>query len=121
MELLSEIQDVTVVPDVEDKLQLPAIVYTPSGEGQTGNGPGLWLVRLDVQALGAASAAWNTVSDVYAAAHRWPGRTTKHGHIASVEDLMLPERQPTTVLGQKSVGQYSAAFRLVIDTNRKAP
>lgn len=95
------------------KTTFPAIIYSVSGEGQTGNGPGRWPLRLAVSVLAETSEVFAATSEVYEEVHAWRGTSSDHGHVTVVADASLMSRITGANIGGRVIQQYAGAFDLI--------
>ncbi len=111
-ERLSLVPDVWVSSENEPSVTFPAVVYSVSGEGQTGNGPTIWRLTLTVSVL-VEPHDFQKVGDVYDAIHSWVGKRSASGHVTRVEDTSLLSRASSTVVNNKTINQYTGSFSII--------
>lgn len=105
-----------VSPDYDTTITFPAIKYLATSDGQVGNGPGLWVVNLDLSAVTTAALIGDFKKDLYRAVHSWQGQTFPQAHVNRVNDLALFSYAGTTSFSSKTLIQYSGSFELVCRT-----
>ncbi|WP_159794457.1 hypothetical protein [Puerhibacterium puerhi] len=110
--LTAAFSDAYVASEYETDLTFPAVIYSVSGDGQVGNGPGLWTLSLELSFLGPADQAWALAARGYRAVHSWAGTTTAHGHVNAVDDESIPSRVSTPEANAKTTRQYTGVWTL---------
>lgn len=101
-----------VAADRNPDVKFPAVLYSLGGDGQTGNGPTIWRVRLDLIVLIDADD-WHVVGDVYDEVKSWAGKRSASGHVTRVTDGALPFKSDETVTSSKTTLQYQLSFDLI--------
>lgn len=111
----------TVIADLDvDSIEdLPCITFVVTGEGQTGNGPGLWDATLLVNVFADDDTAFTVCKALYRGIHLW--EHPDHGFIegiGAVEEVGDVSKFSRLVSGVqmigKSVTQYSGTFGLAL-------
>lgn len=99
--------------DVLDNL--PVVMWSWVGSGQTGNGPGLFYVTLTLTIVGAGDDVWQQSQIAYTALHLWPvtGTVPDVGWVQDVTDNSLPDTAPAGT-GSKTNVRANATFDLQI-------
>lgn len=114
-----------ITPDVDmrEVKNLPQIVWSLTGSGQTGNGEGLWFYTLHLLSFGdgmdQAKAAMKSFYDIV---HAWdanPASTVIDVDgspvcVAWLEDEDLPSRFPSADIPGRNVVQYGGSFPLAL-------
>lgn len=111
--LTAALPDVWVSSELDPRIEYPAVVYALSGDGQTGNGPGIWRVTLEVNVL-VTPAQYRIVQRVYDEVKSWPGTRSPSGHVTRVEDGSLLSRTGSTPVAEKTINQYTGTFDLIV-------
>jgi len=110
----------TVAPetDLDSIDSLPLVLYDVIGDGQDGNGPGLWNVTLNLSVIGATlDDARTTARAFYDLVWSWnddPEAATVDGvgTVSSVADASLFSRQPSSDIAVHDITQYDGSFDL---------
>ena len=110
--LTAALPGVWVSSENDPSLQFPAVVYALAGEGQTGNGPGIWRFTLEVNVL-VPPDRFDVVQAVYGEVRSWPGTRSPSGHITRVVDSALLSRSGTTMVNDKTINQYTGSFAII--------
>lgn len=111
-ERLNTIPDVWVSSENDPSIEYPAVVYAISGDGQTGNGPGIWRFVLEVNVL-VAPDDYSVVGAVYDEVKSWAGKRSASGHITRVVDASLLSRSGSTPVNDKVINQYTGTFNII--------
>ena len=111
-ERLNDLDGVWVSSENDPSIVFPAVVYSVSGEGQSGNGPNLWRVNLTVN-VSVSPADYGIVDRVYNEIKSWAGRRSPSGHVTSVVDTDLMSRSGGTNVNGKQINTYTGAFALI--------
>lgn len=113
--LKAAIVDAPVYSELQDDIDFPAVIYSVTGDGQTGNGPGIWPVHLEVSVIATADKAFGLASQVYDTIHGWPLTGDEYGTVVSVTDVSLPSKvSSTTSANSKTEVQYTGSFDLLV-------
>lgn len=102
-------------PGVHPKL--PAIVYSLTVAGETGNGPDLWVGQIDVTLLGTSTTTVPLSTAVHRTIHKWANEQTGIiagvGHVQTIDDISAFVTGPTTAgaATQTRAASYAATFR----------
>lgn len=107
---------VHVSPDYDTTITAPAVKFLATSEGQQANGPGLWVVDMDVSCVAAVEDIWSLVSSVYTVMHATQGQTFPQAHVNEVRDVSIPEFAGETPFQDVSLTQYSGTFQLLCRT-----
>lgn len=110
--LSAALPDVWVSSENDPSLQFPAVVYALSGDGQTGNGPGIWRVTLEVNVL-VTPDDFTVVGRVYDEVKSWVGKRSPSGHVTRVVDGSLLSRSGSTTANDKTINQYTGTFEVI--------
>lgn len=109
----------TVQPETNlDSIEhLPLALFDVNGDGQTGNGPGLWFVTLDLSVIGdGIDQAKTTAGAFYDLVWSWnePGNGVVDGvgWVSDVSDISYFSRSPVADVNVRGTSQYDGAFAL---------
>lgn len=111
--LTAAFPDWHVASEQDPEITFPAVIYSVSGEGQTGNGPGRWPLRLAVSVLAETGEVFAATSAVYEEVHAWRATSSEHGHVTVVADASLMSRITGANIGGRLIQQYAGAFDLI--------
>ena len=114
--LSADFPQVYVSPDFDTSIEFPAFKYLTSSEGQVGNGPGLWVVDLDMSIITTAAQINDLMRAAYRAVHSWQGRTFPQAHVNRVNDTTTFSYAGTSSFSTKTLIQYSGSFELICRT-----
>lgn len=118
-------EEVFIAPDldVNQLAQMPALLWTLTGDGQVANGDGLWsyTLTLSVYAEGM-DAAKKWARFFYNLVHYWDEHTELTElevdgdtlWVSTVEDIDLPTRQSSADIDGRNVTQYVGSFALAL-------
>lgn len=104
--------DYWVSSENDPSISFPAIVYSLSGDGQTGNGPGIWRFTLELSVL-VPPDLFSVVQEAYEEVRSWVGSRSDSGHITRVVDESLMSRAGTTTANDKTINQYTGSFAII--------
>jgi hypothetical protein len=109
----------TVQPetDLDSIDHMPLVLFDVNGDGQTGNGPGLWFVTLNLSVIDNNLDAVKAVAGaLYDLVWSWndPANAVVEdvGWVSSVEDLSYFSRSPIADVNVRGTYQYDGAFAL---------
>ena len=114
--LSRDFPDCHVSADYDTDIYAPAIKYLAASDGQQANGPGLWVVTVDLSIVADAAVVGDLVRGVYEKVHAWQGVTFPEAHVNRVEDVMVPQFAGATPFASQTLVQYSGTFSLVCRT-----
>lgn len=109
--------------DVNELDELPAILFTLTGDGQVANGDGLWSFILTLSTFGYGMDQAKQFAKLgYDIVHAWdqggPGTVIEiddeETWVSSVDDIDLPSRLPSALIAGRNVVQYVGSFALAL-------
>ena len=104
--------DTWVASENAPSVRYPAVIYSISGDGQTGNGPTIWRFTLEVSVL-VTPDLFSLVQETYEEVRSWVGKRSASGHITRVVDESLMSRAGTTTANDKTINQYTGSFAII--------
>lgn len=109
--------------DVDELAELPAVLWTLTGDGQTANADGLWSYTLNLSIFAEGmDAAKKWARFFYKLVHYWndnPALTelVVDGDtiwVSTLDDIDLPTRQSSASIAGRNVTQYVGSFALAL-------